>query len=275
MQNILLTFVFFIFCPVILRSEPQISMREEYWDFGRVPANIILIHNFWIRNTGTDTLKIIDNIPGLRCATEPISKSELAPGDSASLRLIANTRNCGGSFSYHTTISCNDPSRASLAIYLKANILHDYNPALPVRFEPERIAFQGDKSRYAVKAENLDSSAVRLVQLDWLGDKLRADIKERVIKPGKSTAFVFRWMSDTQDYDENIIATFETENSTRFSIPFIILGEKGQNPITVPSDTVIFPEKQRPVSNLDRLLKNIPNCWPKFHKRADSLKIEK
>lgn len=37
---------------------------ETTWDFGRIPANSTVSHVFWIKNVGTDTLKISGVRPG-------------------------------------------------------------------------------------------------------------------------------------------------------------------------------------------------------------------
>lgn len=37
---------------------------ETTWDFGKIPANSFVSHSFWIKNVGTDTLKILKVRPG-------------------------------------------------------------------------------------------------------------------------------------------------------------------------------------------------------------------
>jgi hypothetical protein len=44
--------------------QPKAFMPETTWDFGKVPQGNIVSHSYWIKNTGTDTLKIIKVRPG-------------------------------------------------------------------------------------------------------------------------------------------------------------------------------------------------------------------
>lgn len=37
---------------------------ETTWDFGKIPANSVVSHSYWIKNVGTDTLKILKVRPG-------------------------------------------------------------------------------------------------------------------------------------------------------------------------------------------------------------------
>jgi hypothetical protein len=64
MKKMLAAIMFLISCSVIAMAAPQISVPETHWDFGNVPQNATLTHDYWIRNLGTDTLRIIDVRPG-------------------------------------------------------------------------------------------------------------------------------------------------------------------------------------------------------------------
>lgn len=43
---------------------PQAYLSETAWDFGKIPKNSVVSHGFWIKNVGTDTLKIMAVRPG-------------------------------------------------------------------------------------------------------------------------------------------------------------------------------------------------------------------
>lgn len=45
-------------------AEPKLYIPEMRWDFGHVPQQSVLTHDYWIKNIGTDTLKIIRVKPG-------------------------------------------------------------------------------------------------------------------------------------------------------------------------------------------------------------------
>jgi hypothetical protein len=43
---------------------PKAHFSETMWDFGKIPANSVVSHAYWIKNVGTDTLKILKVRPG-------------------------------------------------------------------------------------------------------------------------------------------------------------------------------------------------------------------
>ena len=64
MRNLLLTFALIAGISGIIWAAPVVEVPETSWDFGHVPQNSKLTHDYWIKNIGTDSLKIIKVKPG-------------------------------------------------------------------------------------------------------------------------------------------------------------------------------------------------------------------
>jgi len=45
-------------------ADPKILVPEKSWNFGHVPQQGTFAHDYWVKNVGTDTLKIIKVKPG-------------------------------------------------------------------------------------------------------------------------------------------------------------------------------------------------------------------
>jgi hypothetical protein len=43
---------------------PKYWIKETEWNFGKIPANCTISHVFWVKNIGTDTLRILSVKPG-------------------------------------------------------------------------------------------------------------------------------------------------------------------------------------------------------------------
>lgn len=63
-KNWILTIALILGINVGSFAAPKILVPEKSWDFGHVPQNSILTHDYWIKNIGTDTLRIIKVKPG-------------------------------------------------------------------------------------------------------------------------------------------------------------------------------------------------------------------
>jgi hypothetical protein len=47
-----------------LQAAPRLTMDNSSFDFGYVPQNSAISHEFWLKSAGTDTLRILKVVPG-------------------------------------------------------------------------------------------------------------------------------------------------------------------------------------------------------------------
>ncbi len=167
----------------------------------------------------------------------PISKKELAPGDSTVVELVFNTRTSKGRVTKNARVTSNDSTMAAFSIDFVATIVPTPDTLSNIRIDAPRVAFAKDSTKYEVIVENHDSSMVHLTLAAKPLDDIRADIKDDSIKPGKKGKIEFEWEGKTEpEYDVNHVVTFETglRGITRFSVPYIVKGLKGPKPVVVP-----------------------------------------
>ena len=64
-KTFLLTGTFLLLLAVSsLMSAPRLTMGESVFDFGYVPQNSKISHDFWLHSSGDDSLKILKVVPG-------------------------------------------------------------------------------------------------------------------------------------------------------------------------------------------------------------------
>lgn len=59
-----LALVFTVFAVLSVEAAPRLTMDNSTFDFGYVPQNSAISHDFWLKSAGTDTLKILKVVPG-------------------------------------------------------------------------------------------------------------------------------------------------------------------------------------------------------------------
>jgi uncharacterized integral membrane protein len=47
-----------------ISAQPKVFMSETSWDLGIIPQGSVISHTYWIKNIGTDTLRILKVRPG-------------------------------------------------------------------------------------------------------------------------------------------------------------------------------------------------------------------
>lgn len=64
MKKAVLIFAIVMGVAALAFADPKIVIPEQTWDFGYVPQQGTFTHDYWIKNVGTDTLRIIKVRPG-------------------------------------------------------------------------------------------------------------------------------------------------------------------------------------------------------------------
>jgi len=118
--------IFFIFCSLFFifmapflppdsaiisaASGPVISFSEDSWDFGEITPDELPAHIFKFKNVGDEVLIIEEaKITCQSCTDARISAKNIAPGDSAELKITVNSLDMIGHFTKRVYMESNDP----------------------------------------------------------------------------------------------------------------------------------------------------------------------
>ncbi|MCF8241601.1 MAG: DUF1573 domain-containing protein [Melioribacteraceae bacterium] len=91
---------------------PKISSNESAFDFGVITEGQIVEHDFVVFNTGDDLLKIEKVRASCGCTAAQPDKTELKPGESATISVKFNSANRRGTQRKYVYVYCNDPENA-------------------------------------------------------------------------------------------------------------------------------------------------------------------
>ena len=215
-----------IFAQVSKSPQPRIEVSSDYFYFGYMPINAIVQHVYWVRNTGNDTLRIVTVKPGCGCTTAPISKDAIAPGDSANLKVIFDSKNMTGKMVKDIDIFSNDPNKQSIAVkfFAVVNREHDF-----VRAEPNVLRFSkfGSKDGKMIKTFevlNNFSTDIEVSLIELRAANFKIDKKNVKVRPGEKAQFTIEQLqSVTDEADVLTSVTFEFvgDETDRITIPLV------------------------------------------------------
>ncbi len=137
MKSLVQSFILMIAAGAVVAG-PAVKIPNDTFDFGKVVQNQTTTHSFWIKSTGSDTLRIVEVEPGCGCTQMPLLDSVLGPGDSTRLDIIFATRSFVGHVNKRPYIVTNAPTgKAGMSIF--AEILTDPESATPVVIRPPKL----------------------------------------------------------------------------------------------------------------------------------------
>ncbi|TFH60906.1 MAG: DUF1573 domain-containing protein [Candidatus Zixiibacteriota bacterium] len=150
-------------------QKPKIRLSEDYWYFGYLYTGAVVHHDFWIHNSGGDTLRISKVTPGCGCTTAPLSKQDIAPGDSARLSVVFDTKNMLGKMIKDVVIKSNDPDKPEAQVTFMG-VLNSEHPKVKVkpnviRFFPS--AANNNRMRKTLLVSNGFDTDIELKAIDY------------------------------------------------------------------------------------------------------------
>lgn len=106
-----------------LQRGPRLEVEPGEWDFGRAAPGEVLVHEFTLKNTGTQDLEIGRIASACACAAAVTDRVVIPPGEAGTLRVTLETRRYRGVLERWLTIRSNDSrgrTRLKVRVYVEA-----------------------------------------------------------------------------------------------------------------------------------------------------------
>ena len=213
-------------------AAPAVKITGDTFDFGKVIQNATNTHTFWIKSTGTDTLRITAVEPGCGCTQIPLTDSVIAPGDSLALGIIFSTRSFIGHVNKRPFIVTNaTPTNANLSIY--AEILTEPESALPITMRPAKLDVSQftttPRRRATFQLVNKSPETLKLTVVDSLSKNFSIELPVS-IKAGETAQGTI------------IVKKNSVEKSFKESFTFEALGSDTRDRFTLPIERIYRPK---------------------------------
>ncbi len=106
-----------------LWAAPHLEIPRSVHDFGVIDEGKIYTHDFVLKNTGDDTLKVLSVRTSCGCTATMLQSSEIAPGDSQILHVSFNSAGYGGRrFTKVVSIVSNDPDQPEVRLLIRGEV---------------------------------------------------------------------------------------------------------------------------------------------------------
>ncbi len=169
------------------------------YDWGKVgPKDDPLKARITLKNAGTELLKIERVQPGCGCTTAPLDKTELSPGETATMDVTLRLGGATGVVTKDVKIYSNDPSSPT-TLWLKAEVVRPlaFIPAQYFVFVDMRV---GQEAKATLTLKNMSQQEVRLYDIETTPG-LTLNLKNNtILKPGQQVELVARVVPQQKGY---------------------------------------------------------------------------
>lgn len=184
----------FALMSVSLYAQPKIEISNNAsYDWGRVKASDPMLKTVMVfKNIGTEPLKIYSVSPACGCTTAPLTKTELAPGDTAHLPITLNVSSYTGKVNKTIAVHTNDPDHRSIDISLNAFVIR------PLTLFPNFLNFSnlvvGEQTIAKIVLSNSSEQSIKIKSVEITPKDLKINLKEGdEIKVGENFALEARY----------------------------------------------------------------------------------
>ncbi|MFQ5453172.1 MAG: DUF1573 domain-containing protein, partial [Candidatus Zixiibacteriota bacterium] len=174
-------------------GQPKLEIKDNRFEFGLIPKGGTVVHFFWFKSAGDDTL-IIENIKtGCSCALMPLEQDWIAPGDSMEVGIywdVKNRINAVGRYPYIFTNANPEPHR----LYLTGSVVKTTDSAQPVGISPYRfeLSSYSDKSIDSINfvINNFSDKKVILSEVSYPLKECELFLPEFVNAKSKTSGYI-------------------------------------------------------------------------------------
>jgi hypothetical protein len=198
-------------------------MEESEFDFGYVPQNSTITHAFTMKSVGTETLKITKVVPGCGCTKVPLTKKELAPGESTDLEIVFSTKRYRNRVVKSPRIVTNDGTSGT-NVRIISTVVARPDSTYPIVIKPYKLDISqfGEKPRSEMKFHitNVSDVDIELTLIDKPDGLF--DIKlPKSIDAGETAQAQLTLRDDAMDasFEKSITLELDDEQASRFTIP--------------------------------------------------------
>lgn len=163
---------------------PRIKTDPEIFDFGLVQPDVVVSHTFWLRNSGTEEVRITRLQPNCGCTQAPLTDSTIAVGDSVPVEILFGSRNMTGKVEKFTRIFSNASGRVP-ALTIRTRVVKVEEMSGVFSVTPSSAVL--DESNSAkVTLTNTGKSTITLKVVDSPTRYIRIDNIEIALAPEES-----------------------------------------------------------------------------------------
>jgi hypothetical protein len=207
----------------VASAAPSLVIPNQSFDFGYAPQQSELSYSYWLHSTGSDTLKILQVIPGCGCTKAPLEKETLAPGDSTRLEVTFSSKRYQGQITKQPRIQTN-VGPPDMTVKFTTNIVRRPDSTFPVLIKPYKLDLtqQGDKVRDEIRftIQNISDQALSPSMVTSRPDLWTLELPTR-ISAGQTAEAVLKLTLEGigQEFEKSFTFELSDESHSRFTVP--------------------------------------------------------
>lgn len=207
----------------------KLDISSTTFDFGIIPQVGKVSHTYYMKSTGTDSLRILGIKPGCGCTKAPLEKEVVAPGDSTGVELIFTSSEAyRGKTQKTATVTCNDDERGSFLLRFSAQFNTVPDSAKPIQLAPWSLEIaEGERAReLSIAVKNVSDQPLTLKMASLPLGFLKVTLPATPIAPNQTAAIKVQVdpKCKANAFEKSFTLECSDDQTTHFTVP-VVLGK--------------------------------------------------
>jgi hypothetical protein len=208
----------------------KLVIPETMFDYGYTPQDTKVSHVYWLKNDGTDTLRLADVRPGCGCTKAPLKTNRLPPGDSTDVEVIFSTGKFSGKVHKSASVIVDGPGTELPILEFTASPTPVPDSLRPLTFSPPLLTLDNlgklqssPTWDFAVSVRNHSDHDLSIRQVSPSPLHVSVDLPRGAIRPGTDMTLHVKVDPAVADTTMSKSLTFEVSDSshTRYTLPIV------------------------------------------------------
>lgn len=186
-QILIIAIIVFLAALSSVAAQPKLEIiGGNTYNWGKVSLDQSPVNTkIKIKNTGTGTLKISKVKPACGCTTAPLDKTELKPGETATMNITLHLSTKGGAMYKGVAIYSNDPYNKLTTLFLKCDVWMPLK--LSKKFFGLNMMEAGVEKSVTIKLTNQTKKTITLSNIRVTPGSAKLNLKgKKKIKAGET-----------------------------------------------------------------------------------------
>ena len=122
-------------------ADPELAVPDNRFDFGWVPHSSTVVHYFWLKSVGSDTLDIVTTATKNDDSRMPLPKQSIPPGDSILAGFYWDVGSRSGAESQYASVFTNSMAPKPGRAIIEGKVVARPDSILPVTVLPYKFEF--------------------------------------------------------------------------------------------------------------------------------------
>lgn len=205
-------------------SRAKISFSETMWDFGYIPKTGRVIHTYKIKNIGQDTLVIGKVRTTCGCTTTPLSREEMAPGETTEMKVVFDPEKMIviDRTTRKLQVISNDPMNPIAEVQFTAKLgkSNSLVKVYPLGIDFDTVSSGAGAAR-TITLENISGEKLSIQLIEGPGHDVDIDLSGNSLGPGEKAEITLKLKEGAASgiLYTSVTLDFECSKIARVSIP--------------------------------------------------------